>query len=122
MFDPTKPVQTRDGCKARIICVDRQGTKPVVALVENATIEKLFVYEENGQFSLLRFDDSDLVNVPVKHSTWQTVAEKTSWLFGHFSSKAVAKDAEHSSVKAIGYVRRDYEDGVYVGCEFEKVS
>lgn len=32
-FDPTKPVQTRDGRKARIICTDAKGVLPIIALV-----------------------------------------------------------------------------------------
>ncbi len=32
-FDPTKPIQTRDGRPARILCTDARGHLPIVALV-----------------------------------------------------------------------------------------
>ena len=35
-FDPSRPVQTRDGRKARIVCVDmKRDHYPILALVEN---------------------------------------------------------------------------------------
>jgi len=69
-FDPTKPVETRDGRKARILCTDKKGAKkyPVVALIEDEDgDEDEATYTPEGHF----FDDGsedprDLVNVAPK--------------------------------------------------------
>ena len=44
-FDPTKPVQTRDGREARIICTDveRKGDWPIVALIKTSDGERPYL-------------------------------------------------------------------------------
>ena len=50
-----KPVCTKDGKKARIICFDKKGDYPIVALVESEDgKEKLQDYKINGVYSLQR--------------------------------------------------------------------
>lgn len=67
-IDLTKPVQTRDGRKARILCTDMVNPHyPVAAVVTFADgIEVARMYTRDGYFG--RFVDSlsanDLVNVP----------------------------------------------------------
>lgn len=70
-FDPTKPVQTRDGRAARIICTDRKdsamkNTCPIVALVTEKTgAESYAQYQLNGRSSIFTVDsDVDLINIP----------------------------------------------------------
>lgn len=66
-FDPTKPVETRDGRKARILCADRRDPEyPIVALVEvpEEGEERVLTFSPAGGF----VDDcgdhrTDLVNV-----------------------------------------------------------
>lgn len=70
-FDPTKPVQTREGNEARIICTDRIGNQPIVALFKGYTrkdeeeIEFIESYHSNGEY-LSNGDDFglDLINIP----------------------------------------------------------
>lgn len=63
-FDPTKPVQTRDGRKARIICTDRKGEMPIVALItsEDGT-ETISDFKLNGSY-WCGLKESDLINIP----------------------------------------------------------
>ena len=66
-FDPTKPVQTRDGRKARIICTDRKGTDfSVLALVLNSEGgESLETYTANGWYTRNGgMSGEDLINIP----------------------------------------------------------
>jgi hypothetical protein len=66
-FDPTKPVQTRDGRKARIICTDRKWNDkyPLVALVTSAAGEEYVVaYRTNGKYIFTDKDEDDLINIP----------------------------------------------------------
>ena len=47
-----KPVCTRDGRKARIICFDAKCIKPIVALIQGSdNPEQIEYYTENGVFS-----------------------------------------------------------------------
>ena len=70
-----KPVCTRDGRKARIICFDRKDIKPIVALVTfingTSVIEKAFYYFEDG-YHLSKNDNNiyDLMMLPEKKEGW----------------------------------------------------
>lgn len=64
-FDPTKPVQTRNGLPARILCTDAEGVCPIIALVTTSHGNEEPVrrkangrlHEDSGSYYL------DLVNV-----------------------------------------------------------
>lgn len=67
MIDLTKPVQTRDGRKARVICTDMEGgSERIVALITNRSGgEHPLSYFKNGSY--YNDDDSnntDLINTP----------------------------------------------------------
>lgn len=76
-LDLTKPVQTRDGRKARIICSDFSGFDgryPIIAIIKNKLGEDVSVFTKNGKL----YDDEildnvesneDLINVPVLNSS-----------------------------------------------------
>lgn len=67
-FDPTKPVQTKAGDKVRIICYDKRGNMPIVALIRfDDTTEQLNTYTNDGHFHWERYDSPyDLINIPPK--------------------------------------------------------
>lgn len=123
MFDPSKPVQTRDGRKARIICTDRRngGELEIVALVECDGYESVASFSSNGQYLKNHKGDYDLVNVPVRTSTFQNLYEK------YCASKAYNEPACFDTAgyrfgKPVGRLRRDYDDGVFVSAEFEPIE
>ena len=63
MLDVDKPVKTRDGRSARIVCRDCRGPFPIVALVathDGAEDPRLFTAE--GQYWLGTYSYYDLVN------------------------------------------------------------
>lgn len=70
-FDPTKPVETRDGRKARILATDYRGEmgRGIVALVldEQTGVEEAQTYDLHGRYleGSTTTDDRDLVNVHV---------------------------------------------------------
>lgn len=81
MFDPTKPVQTRSGKPARILCTDRKywdGTRPLVALVSGGDgEEQLGTYPASGRFLDGGSDDpDDLVNVPEQTKTYRYIDDE----------------------------------------------
>lgn len=115
VFDPTKPAQTRDGRAARIICTDRQGQNHgnIVALVGHD--DTVYTYRSDGKWapSVTEFNPNDLVNVPEKESTWQRMNN-----YGSLGAIVGYKLTDRPE-STIGWLRRDYEDGVFVKAEFE---
>ena len=66
-----KPVCTRDGHKARIICFDLKNDEyPIVAAVGNDSSETLFSYTTNGEIANGIESDKDLMMLPEKKEGW----------------------------------------------------
>lgn len=72
-----KPVCTRDGRKARIICFDRKGYNmfPIVALIMNGDRESdIYTYRPNGTWDNSGNEsDKDLMMLPEKKEGWVNV-------------------------------------------------
>ena len=69
-----KPVCTRDGRKARIICFDLKNDEyPIVAAVGNDSSETLFSYTTNGEIADGIESDKDLMMLPEKKEGWVNV-------------------------------------------------
>ena len=77
-----KPVCTRDGRKARIICFDGKGDQPIIALVEakgnkDVLIEKVERYFINGHSVFeVRETNNDLMMLPEKKEGWVNVYKR----------------------------------------------
>lgn len=122
-FDPTKPVQTRDGRPARIICCDRKHhNNHIVALVSGRDgAEQVYKYPASGLIYEVytgRQHNDDLINVPTKvvrvsfHNVYsETIG--TPW--------DSLESANNSSIRnRIGVLKMTYyEDGTF---DHEKVS
>jgi len=65
-----KPVCTRDGRKARIICFDAKCNKPIVALIYGCNKETVLQYLENGRAFVNQIDKYDLMMLPQKKEGW----------------------------------------------------
>jgi hypothetical protein len=68
-FDPTKPVQTRDGRKARIICSDRKTNSAfsiVVLITHNDGTERAATRRANGRLDPNIESNFDIINIPVE--------------------------------------------------------
>jgi YD repeat-containing protein len=97
-FDATKPVQTRDGRAARIICTDREGGRSdglIVALVDTGSQERAFYYDQDGHGTC--HESLDLVNVPVPCDVtfWLNIYPK-----GWMSNRAPIGSFENSRLEA----------------------
>lgn len=70
--NPSRKVVTRNESKVRIICTDKKGDCPIVALITtlDGAAEETVTYKENGEF----FGDTsyifDLFFAPEKHEGW----------------------------------------------------
>ena len=67
-----KPVCTRDRRETRIICFDREGAYPIVALVKDSvTEENAYLYDNDGKCaSSLCKSSLDLMMISVEHYGW----------------------------------------------------
>lgn len=116
-FDPTKPVQTRDGLPARIICTDAEGLEDgpeftIVAIVDG----EVGMYTDEGQFISDCLDPRDLVNVPERVERFYGVSS----IIGRLGpSCATAEGAREDpwGRKILPVLRIAYEDGLPVEVE-----
>ena len=63
-FDPSKPVQTRDGKEAGIYATDGAGDYPILGYVNNDGGKRLERWTLNGECQIGFEDVKDLVNTP----------------------------------------------------------
>ena len=107
-----KPVCTRDGRKARIICFDAKGTFPIIALVDEKVEEFAFSYTADGNFSAEKeICDEDLMMLPEKHEGWINIYKKNDdeRYFAHiYDTKALAKIGKNAG--CIATVRIEWEE------------
>lgn len=68
-----KPVCTRDGRKARIICFDAKGDYPIIALIDNTTREKDFHYALSGRVHVDTESEYDLMMLPERKEGWAVI-------------------------------------------------
>lgn len=102
-----KPVCTRDGRKARIICFDAKCNKPIVALIYDCNKETVLQYLENGRFFVDQIDKYDLMMLPQKKEGWvnvyksYNVGKKIPCMASIYPTK---EEAKKSSVVGLDYV------------------
>ena len=73
-----KPICTRDGRKARIICFDAKGNYPIIALIDNTTKETDLHYTLSGRAHVYTEADYDLMMLPEKKEGWVNVYREES--------------------------------------------
>ena len=97
-----KPVCTRDGRKARIICFDAKGDQPIIALVEakgnkDALIEEVERYFINGHSVFeVRETNNDLMMLPEKKEGWVNIYNDG----GTYYSKYIYKTEKEATGQA----------------------
>lgn len=120
-FDPTKPVATRDGRKARIICTDRKDhAYPIVGLIMDADgNESENVFTTCGHyFSHKDNDPRDLVNIPDRKVTYRTF----DWDGDELRLGGCVEDTEQSARSLLGghwdgVVKITTENGKFLSAE-----
>ena len=66
-----KPICTRDGREARIICFDRNDLYPIVALIECEDGKEIIgAYSKEGQTDIYEIKGTDLMMLPKKKEGW----------------------------------------------------
>ena len=95
-----KPVCTRDGRKARIICFDAKGTYPIIALVPDPDIEGEeipFCYTNDGFYNNPDYESNhDLMMLPEKKEGWVNIYNDG----GTYYSKYIYKTEKEATGQA----------------------
>ena len=104
--DPSRKVVTRDGRPVRIICTDRKGVTPIIALVNDGLSEELgHAFYSDGKIFSDEDNELDLFFAPEKHEGWINIyadINDNSHPGNHiFESK---EEAEEEGEKGSGYV------------------
>lgn len=72
--NPFRKLITRDKRKARIICTNKKGNYPIIALIEkNVNNEIVNYYYEDGRTSHINEDNLDLFFAPEKKEGWVNI-------------------------------------------------
>jgi len=111
MLDLNKPVQTRDGRKARIICTDmKRSDYPIVALTDRGDYEVCDLFTIDGTCSLsAEPHKNNLINVPEKHTVYINMYPD-----GREFSYASREEADEcAATNRIACVKVEYEKGQF---------
>ena len=95
-----KPVCTRDGRKARIICFDKADERPIVALISDNGSEFVYEYLINGKCYESRDDSNDLMMLPEKHEGWINIVKNAD---DYYYCKGVFDSEEHARNNEANY-------------------
>lgn len=122
-IDFSKPVQTRDGRKVRVLCTDGPNRdRPIVGFVEGdtdpSTWTKEGLYSEHGSPS-----PRNLINAPERVERWVPMfCEKGHGAMAALrDSREAAIDARVGLFPVLALLRITYEDGKPVSVALEDV-
>ena len=108
-----KPVCSRDGRKARIICFDYKSSDDysMIALIDIGDNEIPYKYTKEGKFKPNRIDAYDLMMLPEKKEGWINIYKKSNGecYFAHiYDTKALAEIGKNAG--CIATVRIEWEE------------
>lgn len=102
-----KPVYTRSGKKARIICFDAKGDKPIIALIEYEMDERPCNYSTNGKFysNFNENNDADLMMLPEKKEGWIVIHKEAI-----YDKETAEKIARETTANVIRIQKIEWEE------------
>lgn len=107
--NPNREVVTRDGRKVRVLCTDRKGATPIIALVNDGLSEELgHAFYSDGKIFSDEDNELDLFFASEKHEGWINIFRgKDSPFTGNiiFASK---EEAEESGRHCCGFTKDLY--------------
>ena len=90
--NPLREVVTRDGRPVRIICTDRKGATPIIALVNDGLSEELgHAFYSDGKIFSDEDNELDLFFAPEKHEGWIII---NMWPDGERDTNGIIYDTE----------------------------
>ena len=114
--NPDREVVTRDGRKVRIICTDRKGDTPIIALVNDANDgqEYGYAFYSDGKFFRDGVEELDLFFAPTKHEGWIIINKypdgerDTNGIIYH--TKSDIPDIPIVGVKRVATIKIEWEE------------
>lgn len=100
-----KPVCTRDGRKARIICFDtiNKGNYPIIALLEDKGREAIFYYNKDGKCNV--GTELDLMMLPEKKEGWIIIHKEAI-----YDKETAEKIARETTANVIRIQKIEWEE------------
>ena len=100
-----KPVCTRDGRKARIICFDtiNKGNYPIIALLEDKGCEVIFYYNKDGKCNV--GTERDLMMLPEKKEGWIIIHKEAI-----YDKETAEKIARETTANVIRIQKIEWEE------------
>lgn len=114
-FDPTKPVQTRDGLPARILAADLKGRYPIVAVIGEGSNESVYCFAASGEYPGSQLGYKDLVNIPEKRIYERWVNTYPSGREETYQSRRHADSYAGVDRVACLHIQREYVKGEGLG-------
>lgn len=104
--NPSQKVVLRSGSDVRIICTDKKGEFPIVALVEDDDDEGEFTicYRKTGRFLIERESPNDLVFAPIKREGWVNIFRNKE---GSYTENSIY-ETEQRAKEVIGEKHKNY--------------
>lgn len=93
-----KPVCTRDGRKARIICFDRNWEYPIVALIECENGEEMIsACDKDGKARIYETQGTDLMMLPQKKEGWIIIHKEA--IYDKETAEKIARETTANVIK-----------------------
>lgn len=113
--NPSRKVVTRNGSKVRIICTDKKGDCPIVALITtlDGVVEETVTYEKNGQFFGGNSYKFDLFFAPEKKEGWINLyrgALDVTYAGCMYTSEKEAKERIDDTQRYVTTVKIEWEE------------
>ena len=118
LANPSRRVVTRKGYPVRILCTDRKGDYPIIALVENCDSIDVSVcsYNKNGIFYTSGLsDNNDLFFAPEKHEGWVNLYKdldegRTRYIGNIYNSKEGAENSIINNGRYLTTIKIEWEE------------
>lgn len=105
------PVCTRDRKDVRIVCYDKKGQQPILALVDDGKTEYVNHYFANGHYYEGGMaSENDLFMKPLKKEGWVNIYGHQTVSNHIFSTEWVARDAGDGHQNYLATVRIEWEE------------
>ena len=111
--NPSRKIVTRDGRNARIVCTDKKGFNPILALVtkHDSITEDIYLYTENGELSEGNSTKSSLFFAPEKHERWVNLYKEDDNIYASMDTFKTKEEAEALSCSScIATVKVKWEE------------
>ena len=93
----SQKVALRSGSDVRIICTDKKGEFPIVALVDDDYEGEFTIcYRKTGRFLIERESPNDLVFAPIKREGWINIYKGVNEKYPSYAGQSIYKSEKEA--------------------------